>query len=101
MESGTARFTYEDQKIEVPLSTADFKIVVDLFNGKKLYFDDPSCSFSESIAVLIGDQTFCIARDECGIIYLQEENAYFNLTDEENTRLSALLNDYGFIFPCI
>ena len=98
---GMAKFEYGDKDILTEISDSELKEIINIFESKDLYTDEPSCSFSENISVIIDDSHFCIANDECGIVYLKEENKYFNLTDNENKRLREILVGYGFSFPCL
>lgn len=96
-----ARFAYGDKDISTEFAAEDFKEIAAIFEGKELYSDTPSCSFDENIGIVVGDSRFCIANDTCGIVYVKEKDKYFNLTEEENQKLRALLEEYGFTFPCI
>lgn len=68
-----AVFRYRDVDITKPLSEEDSEIVREMFNGKNLYADSPSCGFSENIALIIDGNPYCVARDECGKIYNVEK----------------------------
>lgn len=96
-----AVFRYGDDDITKPLSDEDSEIVREMFNGKNLYSDSPSCGFSENVALIIDGDTYCVACDDCGIIYNVEKDKYFNLSDKENEILRNLLCEYGFTFPCV
>ena len=96
-----AVFKYGDADITQTLSDEDSKTVKDIFKGKNLFSDSPSCGFSKNVALIIGDDTYCIACDDCGIIYNVEEDKYFNLSNKENETLRNLLGEYGFTFPCV
>lgn len=103
INNGKVRFEYGDENILTDLSEEDLNTIREIFDDKKLYKDNPSCGFSESIAVLLNDdsQIFCIACDTCPIIYNKNEGLYFKLSDEENILLRNLLKKYGFYFPCL
>jgi hypothetical protein len=103
IESGeiVAVFRYGDADITKPLSDEDSEIVKEIFNGKNLYTDSPSCGFSENVALIIDGAAYCVACDDCGKIYNIEKDKYFNLSDKENEILRSLLCEYGFTFPCV
>ena len=103
INNGRVRFEYGDKDILTDLSEEDLNTIKEIFNNKRLYKDNPSCGFSESIAVLLNDdaQIFYIACDTCPIIYYKNEGLYFKISDEENTLLRNLLKKYGFYFPCV
>ena len=96
-----AVFQCDDVDIIEPLSSEDAKVVRKIFGGKVLRLDSPSCSFDETVALVVGNKTYCIACDTCPIVYLLEADKYFYLSDAENETLRDLLSEYGFIFPCI
>ena len=96
-----AVFKYGDADITQTLSDEDSKTVKDIFKGKNLFSDSPSCGFSKNVALIIDGNTYCIACDTCGTIYYAEKDKYFNLSDKENETVRNLLNEYGFTFPCV
>ena len=96
-----AVFRYGDVDISKPLSDEDTEAIRAIFNGKSLFSDSPSCSFDENVALIIDGNTYCIACDTCGIVYIVEKDEYFSLTDKENESVRDLLCEYGFIFPCL
>ena len=96
-----ATFRYGDVHITQSMTHEDSEAVRKIFNKKNLYSDSPSCGFSENAALITDDDTYCIACDDCGVIYSVREDKYFNLTDKENETLRELLGKYGFTFPCV
>ena len=100
-ENGTAQFIYGEKRINTEISSEDVALIAQIFEGKKLYSAEPSCGFTENVSVIIDGQTFCVANDDCAIIYLKEKNKYFDISDEENIRLREVLESYGFSFPCV
>ncbi|MBE6665408.1 MAG: hypothetical protein E7603_04170 [Ruminococcaceae bacterium] len=94
------RFIHGDKNIETEMSAEDLSVVTEILNGKVLYSENLSCGFSKDIAVVIDNQTFCLACDDCATIYLLEEDKYFNISEEENAKLKQMLTLYGFDFPC-
>lgn len=102
VKSGKAIFIYDEEDIEIPLSNDELSILCSIFVNKKMYKDNPSCGFSEDISIKFNDsQTFCIARDTCPIIYWKEKRRYFRISEDEKMQLYCLLENYGFVFPCI
>lgn len=101
-KAGRVIYEYGDLKISENLSDEDLGKIRNIFDNKKLYKDDLSCGFSENIAVVLDEsETFCIARDECPIIYCKNEGVYFNLSDQENKLFHSILEKYGLVFPCV
>lgn len=100
--SGRVTFVYGDINISEELSNEDLNVLIEIFDNKKLYKDNPSCGFSENIAVIFDEsEIFCIACDECPIVYYQNTGQFFDLTSQENELLRSILTEYGFYFPCI
>jgi len=96
-----AIFRHGDVDITQAMTHEDSETVRKMFNKKNLYSDSLSCGFSENVALIAGGDTYCIACDDCGIIYSVNEDKYFNLSDKENETLRKLLGEYGFTFPCV
>ena len=95
-------FQYGDTEALNQLNDRELEAVKAIFDGKKLYKDNPSCGFSEAVSIKFDDErTFCIARDTCPIIYWEEKNRYIRLTENEKNQLYNLLEPYSFIFPCV
>ena len=84
------------------LSDKEVESIKTIFNGKKMYKDNLSCGFSEAVSIKFDqEQTFCIARDTCPIVYWKEKKRYIRLSEDEKTQLYNLLEPYGFFFPCV
>ena len=96
-----AVFRYGDTDITQILSDEDSVAVRNIFEGKTMFSDSPSCGFSENVALVVAGNTYCIACDDCGIVYCVKEDKYFHLSDRENEALRELLGEYGFSFPCV
>ena len=103
---GKAVFIYEEKNVDTNLSNEHLEVIKEIFDKKILYRDNPSCSFDENIAVKLyfSDNriyTFCFARDTCNGIYWKEKNKYFDVSESEQKQLHAILETYGFRFPCV
>lgn len=95
-------FQYRDANVLQNLDDEELALIKGIFDGKKLYQDNPSCGFRENISIKFNKaQTFCIARDTCPIVYILEADRYMKLTEEEKTRLYHVLEAHGFFFPCV
>lgn len=102
--SGTAVFQcdYDGVNSSVPISSQDLAVLTDMFRGKVMSRDNPSCGFSEDVCVILNDEmTFCFACDTCPIILWKEKGKYFSVTKKEQAELYDLLETYGFHFPCL
>ena len=97
--SGTTVF-YGKESV---LTNEDASDLYDLFTGRILYHDNPSCGFGEEVSVSFndGERTFYVAMDTCPIIYDKNNDKYFSISESEQERLYAILEKYGFSFPCV
>ena len=95
-------FRYGNADVMHTMGEDEVELLKRIFDGKKMYSDDPSCGFSEDISVRFNnEQTFCIAQDTCPIVYLKEKNKYIKLSENEKKQLYDLLEPYGFFFPYV
>lgn len=97
-----ANFVYADKNVSEEISKEDLETIDEIFSGKIINpFVLPSCGFDDNISIVADGKTFCPANDYCAIIYYKERKGYFNLSENEQARLRALLEKYGFEFPCV
>ena len=101
VNSGKTNFCYNDRNVTKTLSEDDLCNIKELFDGKYLYSDEPSCAFTENVSITLDEETFYIACDSCPIIYWKNKDKYFKLSDSEYTELTQILDSYGFVFPCV
>ena len=99
--SAKAEIYYHNNGIDIEeyVTDEESKIIHDIFAGKGLHFDDPSCGFRKETSIRIGNSIFEPACDSCGIVKYGFK--YFTLDDEENRTLRDILNKHGAIFPCV
>lgn len=102
VHKGETYFLSDNKQQHSLLSESDKTSIIEIFNKKKLYKDNPSCGFSENVSIKFDDsEIFYIANDSCPVIYWKNKDYYFRLSDDEYTLLVEILNKYGFIFPCV
>lgn len=102
VKRGRAVFKYANTDISQQLSDEDCEKIINIFDNKIMYNDEPSCGFDENISIIFNNsQTFCIACDTCPVIYWKEKDKYFRISEDKKNQLYSILNNYGFIFPCI
>ncbi len=100
--SAVANFVYADKNISIEISKEDLETIDEIFSGKIINpFVLPSCGFDDNISIVADGKTFCPANDDCAIVYYKERKGYFNLSENEQAQLRALLEKYGFEFPCV
>ena len=103
-KSAQTRFVSDSTSIIMDVESEDLEWIKKTFQGKILYQEGgiPSCGFDDSVAIIIDrENTFCIAHDTCATIYWKEKDRYFDLSKREMEKLHAILEAYGFHFPCI
>lgn len=98
-ETAWKHYEYDGTTIKGDLSKDDAKTIAEMFNGQELYFDNPSCGFTENVSVSFDGKKFCIACDDCPII--KYGSKYFSISETQNRELRKILTENGFHFPCI
>ena len=85
------------------LTQEEAERIFELYDGKLMVKDDPSCGFSEDVSVSINDgqHVFYIAMDGCPIVYYVNYDRYVLMSDSEQETLYSILEKYGFHFPCV
>ena len=96
---GQLHYNYNNEHISVILTKFENDIVKDIFNKKKLYFDEPSCGFDKNISIKFDNDYYCIACDSCGIVKFKDK--YFNISNSERRKVEKIFKKYGGTFPCI
>lgn len=92
-------YIYEDKNINESLNKEDMLIIKEIFNGKELFRDNPSCGFDENISLCFDNITFTVACDGCPII--KYKNKYFYVSEIELEQIHNIMKKYGAKFPCI
>lgn len=98
-EKATLNYNYNEKNISVELNQDESELVKRIFNGKRLYRDNPSCGFSKNISIRFGDSIFCVACDNCPIVKF--DNKYFKISEIELQELHNIFKSRGGIFPCV
>ncbi len=96
---GQLHYNYNNEHISVRLTKFESDIVKDIFNKKKLYFDEPSCGFDKNISIKFDNDYYCIASDSCGIVKFKDK--YFNISNSERSKIEKIFKKYGGEFPCV
>ena len=95
------RFHYMDVSVDVQLSETEAAQLRGIVDGKALYFDNPSCGFSEDASFAIGGRVFCPACDTCCIIRDCTSGKYLSISQAERDLLDQIFAAYGGFFPCV
>ena len=99
-DTATLYYIYGDKSIQQVLTDDETDIIIGIFDGKELYSDTPSCSFNESVSILIGGTFYQIATDDCGIIKESKSSKYFDISTKERLAIEMIFASYGGTFPC-
>ena len=92
-ENVTAKYIYSDKNIITDLTAEDSKLVTEILNGKHIsIFELPACGFDENVSVIINDNTFCIACDECGTVYFKDGKCIAKLEKD------GTIDDWGYYY---
>lgn len=94
-------YSYGDIQIWEELYGEDVDTVVKILNGKIEFPDNPSCGFSENISITIGEHTFALACDSCGVVKNCKTGKYISISDAERDVLEKLFTSRGGKFPCV
>ncbi len=101
-ETCVAIYKYGNSDKYELLSAKESSALKDIFDGKIMYSDSPSCGFSNDISVVFdNDKIFSVARDGCTVIYFKNKNKYIKLSEHEYEKLMDILSTHGFVLPCI
>ena len=92
-------YVYNDKNIIANLSIEESKIIKNMFNGKRLYDDNPSCGFTDNVSISFDSLIFCVACDKCPII--KYNNKYFKISEKDRTTINEIFERFGGSFPCI
>ena len=97
----TLVFRCGDTSVEEPLTDAEAAQVIEIFEGKALSFDNPSCGFTADVSLRVGGHIFCPACDQCRIVMDLTSLRYFSLTQAERDVIESIFAAHGGYFPCI
>lgn len=92
-------YVYEDKNIHETLDDTDTNEIKNIFNGKMIYDDNPSCGFDDNISVRFGDEIFSIACDGCPVIRYKGE--YIFVSEEDIEVIHNIMKKYGASFPSV
>lgn len=93
------RYDYVD--VETQLTQQESEKICDIFNGKVLLSDNPSCGFDENISLIINNKVYSPACDDCCIVKDCSSGKYFNISRSERDTIEEIFVAYGGHFPCV
>ena len=95
------KFHYDGASVDAVLSEQDSEVIRNMFDGKELYFDDPSCGFNENVSLRVDGKVFCPACDKCAVVKDCGSGQYFELSESERRELVKIFSQHGGSFPCV
>ena len=98
---GTITYSYGEIEFTESLTDEEVKTVAKILNGKMPFADNPSCGYSEKIAICIDGWTFALACDGCTDIKICETEKYISFSHEERDALDKMFTSRGGVFPCV
>ena len=100
--SGTAVgicYDRENVSFELDLPQEEADIVRSVLNGKRRDLDmsvtGAGCGFGREQAFVIDDATYCIAQDDCDVIWEEGTDHYYILSDQEMRELKEIFKAHG------
>lgn len=98
-------FKHNDIVIEKELIDEERKQLINIINNRKyiskFFMGELSCGFSENIALLINDEMYEIACDNCPYILVKSKDKYLEFNDNEKKIIEDIFEKYGGYFPCV
>ena len=99
----TLKYHYIDKKIDLKITDEnDIQVIKENLKGIS-YADNPSCGFSLDISITLSDGqksiVLCPACDSCAIARIGDSSRYIKMKDRK--AFEAVLEKYGFLFPCV
>ena len=100
--SGTAvRVCYDLENIsfDLELSQEEASVVLSVLNGKRRDLDmtvtGAGCGFGREQSFVINGSTYCVGRDDCGVIWEEGTDNYYVVSNQEMKQLKEIFKAYG------
>ena len=100
--SGTAvRICYDRESVsfDMELSTEEADVVLSVLNGKRRDLDitvtGAGCGFGREQSFVIDDSTYCLAQDQCSLIWEEGTDNYYLVSRQELDQLKEIFKAHG------
>ena len=100
--SGTAvRICYDRENIsfDLELSQEEANIVLPILNGKRRDLDmsvtGAGCGFGREQSFVINGSVYCLAQDDCGVIWQEGTDNYYLISQQESEQLKDIFRAHG------
>ena len=94
-------YKYAGASVDVQLSKQESEKILNIFDSKELYNDNPSCGFDENVSLRVSGKTFCPACDTCCIVKDCSSGQFFTISQAERDTIEEVFESHGGHFPCI
>ena len=96
----TVRICYDrDVSFDSELSQEEANIVLSVLNGKHRDLDmtvtEAACGFGREQSFIINGITYCLAQDDCGVIWEEGTRNYYCISNQEMKQLKELFKARG------
>ena len=99
---GTAvRICYDRENVsfDLELSQEESNVVLSVLNGKRRDLDmtvtGAGCGFGREQSFVINGSTYCVGRDDCGVIWEEGTDNYYVVSNQEMKQLKEIFKAYG------
>ena len=96
----TVRICYDrDVSFDSELSQEEANIVLSVLNGKHRNLDmavtEAACGFGREQSFIINGITYCLAQDDCGVIWEEGTSNYYCISNQELEQLKEIFKARG------
>lgn len=89
----------ENVSFALDLPQDEANIVLSVLNGKRRYLDmtvtGAGCGFGREQSFIIEGSTYCLAQDQCGVIWEEGTDNYYVVSDREMNQLKEIFKAHG------
>lgn len=100
--AGTAvRICYDRENVsfDSELSQEEANIVLSILNGKRRDLDmtvtGAGCGFGREQSFIINGITYCLAQDDCGVIWEEGTKNYYLVSNQDMKQLKEIFKTHG------
>lgn len=98
------RICYDRENIsfDLELSQEEANVVLSVLNGKRRDLDmtvtGAACGFGREQSFIIDGSTYCLAQDQCGVIWEEGTDNYYVVSQQELEQLIEIFKAHGAKF---
>ena len=96
----SVRICYDrDVSFDLELSQEEANVVLSVLNGKRRDLDmtvtGAGCGFGREQSFIIDGSTYCLAQDDCGVIWEEGTKNYYSISNQEMKQLKEIFKTHG------